>query len=202
MELIEKINEDEMISDFLKAEYFSERFGEVLRKLVEKHGAKSTLITKPNLKNASENKLRKQLLADHRGYGKNQKIFENFPNDVLWYKAFLTAKEVTQAKYIAYNYWIKISDGSRLAKNAVKNIQAGRTIFNESNDRFFAVAKLIKKGTNFPRLIFLAQNQNSSIVILEGHVRLTAYMLVPTFLPKPLEVIIGFSENIKKWDLY
>jgi len=95
-----------------------------------------------------------------------------------------------------------LSSKSRLATDAVQNIRAGKVIFNQSNERFLTVAEAIKKGSQFPRLIFLACDEKSPVVVLEGHVRLTAYMLVPEFIPKTLEVIIGYSANMKKWDLY
>lgn len=202
MNLIGKISENEMIAEFLKAEYCSERFGDCLKKLLEKHKVNHNLITEPNLKNKDENIFRKTLLGEYRGYGRNQELFENFPNDVQWHIALLTPEDLRQVKYIAYDYWKELTGGSRLAIDAAKNIQAGKEIFNQSNERFLSVAENIKNGIKFPRLIFLASDESASIVVIEGHLRLTAYMLVPNFIPKTLEVIIGFSKNATKWDLY
>ncbi|KKP69200.1 MAG: hypothetical protein UR66_C0001G0082 [Candidatus Moranbacteria bacterium GW2011_GWE1_35_17] len=202
MNLTGKISENEMIAEFLKAEYSSERFNSRLKSLLDKYSADHKLITEPNLKNKDDNIFRKTLLGEYRGYGRNQELFENFPNDVQWHIALLTPEELKQAKYIAYDYWKELTDGSRLAIDAVKNIQAGKEIFNQSNERFLSVAEAIKNGVKFPRLIFLASDKDSSVVVLEGHLRLTAFLLEPEFIPKNLEVIVGFSKNASKWDLY
>ncbi|TNJ66064.1 hypothetical protein FE784_11615 [Paenibacillus hemerocallicola] len=42
----------------------------------------------------------------------------------------------------------------------------------------------------------------SRIVALEGHERLTAYLIDTEYIPPELEVIIGFSEDFVAWDLY
>jgi hypothetical protein len=202
MKLIEKSSEAEMIAEFLTGEYNSERFGSNLLKLLSDSNASSKLILEPNLANEKENAQRKALLGEHRGYGKNEELFENFPNDVEWRKARFTPDELKQVKYIKYDYWIELSNGSRLATDAADNIQAGKVVFDQSNDKFYKVAEVIKNGSTFPRLIFVTRDENSPIVVLEGHVRLTAYMLVPECIPESLEVIIGYSQKLDEWDLY
>lgn len=202
MKLIGKSSEEEMISEFLRAEYSSERFSSNLKKILDKFKASPKLITEPDLMNTGENTLRKKLLREHRGYTKNQLLFENFSDDIEWHKALFTADDLKKVKYIALDYWVELSNGSRLAIDAARNIHAGKEIFNQSNEGFLKAAEAIKKGTEFASLIFLASDEKASVVVLEGHVRLTAYMLVPEFVPKTLEVIIGYSKNIKKWDLY
>ena len=38
--------------------------------------------------------------------------------------------------------------------------------------------------------------------LFEGHMRLTAYALVPEGLPKELPVVLGTSPELTRWDLY
>jgi hypothetical protein len=39
-------------------------------------------------------------------------------------------------------------------------------------------------------------------VLLEGHVRLTAYALYPEYLPDELEVYLGISPEMSRWALF
>lgn len=202
MELLGKSSEDEMIAEFLKAEFTSERFGDRLKTILARLKVIPKLITAPDLTSHSENALRKSLLGEYRGYGKNKEIFEGFPDDIRWHTAFCTAADLKRVKYIAYDYWIKLTGGSRLPQDAAKSIQAGMVVFNQSNQRFFNAAEAIKKGVKFPRLILVARDEKSPVVVLEGHVRLTAYMLVPSRIPEKSEVLIGYSPKFSSWDLY
>ena len=37
---------------------------------------------------------------------------------------------------------------------------------------------------------------------MEGHARLTAYLIAPECIPAELEVIVGYSEQMTKWECY
>jgi hypothetical protein len=39
----------------------------------------------------------------------------------------------------------------------------------------------------------------SEFIVLEGHVRLTAYFLALEHIPEELEVIVGFSPDMDDW---
>jgi len=40
------------------------------------------------------------------------------------------------------------------------------------------------------------------LVLVEGHVRLTAFFLFPQVLPAELEVYLGTAEGLQEWGLY
>ncbi len=42
----------------------------------------------------------------------------------------------------------------------------------------------------------------TDMVLLEGHARLTAYMLRPDALPPELDVLVGTSPEMDAWGLY
>jgi hypothetical protein len=64
------------------------------------------------------------------------------------------------------------------------------------------MAKAFRSGARFPTLILVGKNRESPLVVLEGHMRLTAMFLVPECLPAELEVMVGFSEQIENWGCY
>ncbi len=63
-------------------------------------------------------------------------------------------------------------------------------------------AEAHKEGKQFPMMIFVGKSESDNLVILEGHVRMTAYYLVPEYIPDEIEVVVGLSKNITDWGLY
>ena len=202
MKILKKISEDEMIIEFLKAEINSKRFGKTIIDALNKKKKSKNIIINPNLEDKKENQFRRKLFGEVRGFGKNKDIFEDFPKDVKWYKARITKKELGKIKYIDYSYWNKLSNGTRLPVQAAKNINAGVKIFNVSNEGFLEILSVIKNKKTFPPMIFVAKNKKSRIVVLEGHARLTAFFIEPKYIPKTMDVIIGYSEKMTLWNLY
>jgi hypothetical protein len=202
MEIKEQVSEDEVIAEFLKGEINSKRFGKKILDILTKDKKEERILLNPNLENKKENLYRRKLLSKTRGFGKDKEIFENFPKDIIWKKAVFSKKELEKVKYIDYSYWNEISNKSRLPKEAAKKINKGEKVYDVSNDGFFEILSVIKQKIKFPKMIFVTKNKKSRVVVLEGHARLTAYFLAPRYIPKEIEVIIGFSEKIKDWDLY
>jgi hypothetical protein len=64
------------------------------------------------------------------------------------------------------------------------------------------MANKLRRGAQFPTLIFVAKDVDAYLVVMEGHVRLTAYLIAPEYIPSELEVIIGYSEQITEWGCY
>ncbi len=202
MKIVKDISEDEVIAVFLKAEIGSFRFGNKIFDELEKDNTSREIIDHPDISSQEDNHYRKTLLGKYRGYGLNKELFENFPTDVSWKRVALNKEDLEKVKYINYDYWVELSNGSRVVKDGAKSILAGVEIFKQSNKNFFEAAESLKQGAVFPEPILVAKNEKTGLVVLEGHLRLTAYFMVPDFIPEQLEVIIGFSEGLEKWDLY
>jgi hypothetical protein len=115
-------------------------------------------------------------------------LFGGFPDDVLWERAALMRDEVLAILYINWDWWLTVSNGTRLATVAAE-VQ-GR----DEGDRAIAMAA----ATN-PELIVVSDQERSKLVLLEGHVRLTAYAAFPEYLPDELEAYLGTSPRIAEW---
>jgi hypothetical protein len=115
-------------------------------------------------------------------------LFEGFPHDVDWERVALTADEVLEILYINWDWWLEVTNGTRLATVAAE-VQ-GR----DDGDRAIAAAV----ATN-PELIVVTDQAHSRLVLLEGHVRLTAYAAFPEYLPAELELYLGTSPTIADW---
>jgi hypothetical protein len=115
-------------------------------------------------------------------------LFGGFPDDVVWERVALTRDEVLGVLYINWDWWLTVSNGTRLATVAAE-VQ-GR----DEGDRAIAMAA----ATN-PELIVVSDRERSKLVLLEGHVRLTAYAAFPEYLPDELEAYLGVSPRIGEW---
>jgi hypothetical protein len=199
---IEAISEHDMVAVFLRTEIRSDRYAECIRQSLEKYSGNYGLIFAPDTNDPDENAQRLEIMGDFRGYRRNQGLFERFPEELSWYRAALTHDELENVKYIDYSYWNELSGHTRYPVDAVPKIRAGIRIYGESTEGFLELAVALERGACFPELILVGEDESSDWVVLEGHVRLTAYMLAPHCLPAELPVIVGFSPDIRGWPEY
>lgn len=174
MVFIREASEDEMILEFLKGEITSVRFGEDVKNALEKAGADESLVFGGDLSDRIQNELRRKVLGICRGYP-DREIFENYPQDVEWSLVRFDTEDIDKLRYIDYSYWNELSSGSSKPTDAALNVRKGVTVFNVPNDGFLSAADAIGK-TQFPPLIALTCDDNT-LLLLEGHVRATAYAL-------------------------
>jgi hypothetical protein len=192
-------SENEMIAVFLRAEVDSERYGGKLCALLARDGRAVELLREPDLSDAEDNRYRRGLLEEHRGYESRDALFDGFPHRVEWFRAAFTAHEVLAILYIDWDWWLTVSGGSRSPVDAARRIRAGEIagVTADAGDEATAAAA----ATN-PELIAVTTPAHSPLVLVEGHVRLTAYALFPASLPEKLEILLGVSDEIARWVQY
>lgn len=194
MNLLHTVPDSAMVAAFLKAELYSERFSADLKQAMQHVGVGEALVVHPDLHDDRQNELRAALLGQHRGYQQGHDMFEGVPERMTWYAAELSRDEIGQARYVDYDYWNELTDHTRLVKEAVRNIQNGKTVFDVSNDRFLAVAEQIKRhGYSFEPMILWATDRDAPLELLEGHLRATAYYLAGEQAPHTIRAIVGFA---------
>jgi hypothetical protein len=198
MRTVQRISEDEMVSAFLRGEIGSPRYGQVILDLLGRDALDRTLVDDRYLKDPLANFARRKILAEYRGFGRDADVFAGFPNDVRWYRALVAREVLTEVRYIDYDYWNELSGGSRLVVDAVERIKQGVEIFGVSNAGIWYVASLIAAGESLPTPILVGKDEQSPLTILDGHTRLTAYLVAPEYLPDELPVIVGFSPTMDK----
>ena len=196
MQVLGMSSEDEMVACFLSGELSSRRFGQELRSRLAAAGQAEQLLTHPDLSEAGANFARRALLAATRGYGENRDLFENFPTQVAWTRALLSADEAAGVRYLDYSYWVELSGGSRRPADAAIRIRAGLRAFDVANEPFVEAADALIRGERFPPLILVGESQDN-LVCLEGHLRLTAYALIG--FPSDVECLIGTASAMGRW---
>ena len=202
MRRIRTISEDEMISVFLACELGSFRFGDNLRQLLKTDAADPAAIEAPDLESEQQNNYRRRLLGEVRGLGRNTALFHGFPDDVTWERCLLTPNEVSRIEYCNYSYWLELSNGTRKPADGAARINQGvKEIMRQSTQNFRRGAAALRAGTKFREMI-LATHDRTHLVVIGGHLRLTAYMMEPLLVPDELEVILGYSDRMTDWHLY
>jgi hypothetical protein len=204
MKFISKASEDEMIKLFLETELSSDRFKEKLRTIIEdiENEADKRFTLDCDDKEACH--LRRLVLSRYRGYGNNEELFEGFPDIDDWNWVTLTKEDLKRIKYINYSYWIELSKGSRYAVDAVRSIQDNIEVYGVSNEGFIKVADAVKREVTFPPIILVSTYEDpDNMVLVEGHLRLTAYMLAFQHV-KSVNALIGYADlkSFKNWGLY
>lgn len=194
-------SEDEVIASFLRAEIESPRWQPTLVSFLDRDRMTRSILEKPNLENVRENNYRRKLLGEFRGWGTDRLLFRGFPSDVRWYRVSITPKELTEIQYIDWPYWVKISGGSRLAKDAAARIRAG--LAEEHRASYEAIAHRVRAGETLPELIVVTGDAaRDRIVVVEGHARLTGYLLAIDAVPDSIQVFLGRSAAVGAWGLY
>jgi len=191
-----------MVAVFLRTELSSDRFGAEVRALMERDGVPERVVTAPDLRDDAENESRLGLLTGHRGYGDRTDYFAGFPEDVRWHWMAMTPADLDAVRFIDYSYWNELSGGSRLAVDAVPRIRAGVEPFGVPGDRLLRLAGEFAAGGRFPPLIVVTTGPGGAMVVLEGHVRLSAFMLARDHLPREMEVLVGSSASMTRWDCW
>jgi len=202
MQILKDISEEKMTHMFIMQQMGSFRFADEMQQIMDKFGVDRKIIDNPNFKDQNENDLRLKLRQSFGGSDDDGHLFDNFPKNVSWKRAVLTKDDLMKVKYIDYDYWIELSNGTRLVKDGAVSIKKGTEIFGQSNQKFWDALTALKEGVKFPEPILIAKNLSSDLVVVEGHLRLTVYLLDPAHTPNEIEIVIGFSENFQDWDMY
>ena len=202
MKIIRQISWDEMILEFLLSELDSIRFKEGIIKEFQKYLVDEDIVIKADLTNKNENEIRLRIFEEYRGFNDEDGLFTGFPKDIRWFYVELSKEELLSVYYIDWSYWNLLSNKTRLPLKAAGNIKKGIEIYEVSNEGFYQASREYRRGKKYKKLILVGENENRKIVVLEGHLRLTVYAMNEDILPNKIEVILGFSKDIAKWDCF
>jgi hypothetical protein len=201
MRILRDSSEAEVVATFLRAELDSPRYRGTLRTLLREAGEDERVLTEPKIGDPQEDSLRGKLLDGYRSWLSREGLFAGFPERVDWSGAALSPAEVLSILYINWDWWLRISGGTRLPLDAAARIRRNEVpgATAEPNE---PIAARLRSADPPPPLIVVAPPDCSRLVLLEGHVRITAYALFPEYLPDELEVFLGTSDEMCRWSVF
>jgi len=186
--------EDEVVLAFLRAEIDSSRYHGHYIRCLALLGLERTLIDDPDLSDQLANAARKQLLQGIRGYAADTALFSGFPNDVRWRRVVLEPGDFEAMRYANHPTWTDLSRGTRLVSVGARNL-AGQS----GTEQIPAIADAVRNGVTFSELI-AAEAADRSLILIEGHSRATAFVLVK--FSGRVEALVGSSPAMAAWAFY
>ncbi len=208
--------EDDMVLEFIRSEVDSPRFGRHYPAEVKEGGAeRARLIENADTSSEPDNASRRKLLA-YRGYEARADLFAGFPSAVTWQWERLTPAELEKLKYANVSdttVWTHLSSSTRLVSVAASNLEpraldrllANAEIPASVSTRMREIAALIRsvgaryeRDQKLPRAI--AVTDGHELVLLEGHVRMTALLLARA--ERPIEMLVGHCADMRRWQSF
>ena len=196
--IIAPATEDEMIATFLSGELGSSRFGVLLEQALAQHGLTRDIIASPDPTNEVENRQRRDLLTTYRGWGQEESVFGGLPADqVAWMWVELGEGELRERVFYIRYFWEEFSGGTRRPLQIARRVRHGDP--DVGSDLYLAILEDARRGRMPPEPILLADPGMERLVILEGHMRITAYMVDSAAVAFPIRAMVGVSADIAEW---
>ncbi|HYZ78309.1 MAG TPA: hypothetical protein VE596_13140 [Gaiellaceae bacterium] len=198
MRILRPAPEAEVVAAFLRGELDSPRYRPRLLELLAEDEVEVSVLRAPNLEDAGERGYRERLLDRYRAWLRREGLFDGFPERVTWSLVALAPEEVLAIRYIKWDWWLRISGGTRRPVEAAARIRRGE-VAGVTVEEHEPIAARLRAPEPQPPLIAVTSPDRSRLVLVEGHVRLTAYALYPEYLPAELEIYLGTADDVERW---
>lgn len=189
MKKLRRVNESEVIAEFLKNEFYQEEFHRDREKF-------ERLVLEADIGIEEENLLRRALLFRRRGH-----MWRELPPDTQWWEIRLDAEDLQKLRVFPRAHWRKIASGSFGLSDIVTNIRTRR--FSGKIGDFISKIHSLSYRLRFDRdvssVILIGVDEEQAITIIEGNHRLTAAMLgAPETLPSRFRFFFGMSPRMNE----
>jgi hypothetical protein len=189
MKRLRRVTEAEVISEFLKNEFYQKEF-QPDRQQFER------LVLDPDLSNDKENAIRRALLFRRRGH-----MWRELPRDTQWWEVQLELEDLARVRVFPRAHWRRIANGSFQLSDIVRRIRSER--FSGKTRLFIskiqALSYWLRVHQHHSSILLIGVDEGSPVTILEGNHRLTAAMLAsPSVLQTRFSVLCGFSPRMNE----
>lgn len=157
------------------------------------------LARSPNLRDAEQNRMRRQIITNTHGFGMGVGTFQGLANDIRWRRFKLTTGDVSEMLYASRSgAWTILAPVSRKVAEGATNVGH---IF--TGDPTNMVVLSLAYGINHsdkkvPEIIAL-RRPDGKLVILEGHARATAIVLEARRFSHGVDAYVGDSPSVANW---
>src|SRR5437870_5243900 len=188
MEKVRRVTEDEVISEFLKSEFYQPEFDRYREQFRE-------IVTHPDLSSARENELRRALLYRRRG-----RLWRELPDDTEWWQVELRANDLPRIRVFPRNHWRKLANGNFYLTEMVEHIRA--RVGSHPSDAFVAKLRslsdeLASAPEHDSSVLLIGLDEESPLTIIEVNHRMAAASLVsPQEIHLRFQFLCGFSPRM------
>jgi hypothetical protein len=179
-----RIGEEEVISEFLKAEFYQVEYDRDRARF-------ETVVYDPNLSDANENALRHALLFRRRGT-----MWRELPADTQWWEMDFQPEESQAVNVFPRAQWRNVAKGDFKAVHVAERL---RTQFNSRSPsplalKIQALHALLQYDGPRTTVLLIGIDELHPVTLLEGNHRFVASLLLPRELMlRRIRVVCGFS---------
>src|SRR3954453_18515745 len=159
MKRVRKINEAEVIAEFLKNEFYQDDF-HYDREKYEK------IVLEPNLDCDLENALRRALLYRRRGH-----MWRELPADTQWWRVQPGPEDIQRIRIFARAQWLWIGRGDFRAENIVRRIRTHQYPPRVESfvQKIHRIRGSITSSGNAGPVLLIGIDDVKPLVVLEGN---------------------------------
>lgn len=189
MKRVHRVSEAEVISEFLKSEFYHPSFH-------NDRGSFEQVVLEPDLSDELENSIRRALLFRRRGH-----MWRELPDDTDWWVVELEAEDLDNIRVFPRAQWRKVSGGSYQVSHIVERIRNNH--FRGSSKEFIgkvqSLSYHLRREHDESSILLIGVDEHRPLTILEGNHRLTAALLAsPELARTRFRVIAGFSRSMNQ----
>lgn len=194
MRVIGPSSAEELVAEFLRGELHSPSWRAKVTEAMLQAGLVPDQVEQPDLTDYIENRRRAAALGGYRGWP-YRALFAGWPQRVTWQRTALAWDDLARVLYANCDPWIGLSGGSLRVSDAVQCLRENVRLAPEETkaaQRIAEVVETIRMGqSSRPLMLVLGPEDGHPIVLVEGHTRMTAYLVAGA--PDDLEVIYAVA---------
>ena len=184
---VRKVSEEEVIAEFVKAEFYQPEFDPYR----EKYGP---LIYHPNLTNQDENAARRALLFRRRG-----RMWRELPKDTVWWEVELQKSDLARIRAFPRKQWRSFASGSFYLIEMIERIR--EKVKSGEPSQFIlkmrAVVQDLDENAVPDSVLLIGVDEQGPLTIIEGNHRMAAaLMLSPETVHQRFRFYCGLSPNM------
>ena len=179
-----RISEEEVISEFLKAEFYQVEYDHDRAQF-------EAVVYDPDLSDPEENALRRALLFRRRG-----SMWRELPPDTQWWEIDFKPEEAERVNVFPRAQWRALARGNFNAVHVAKQLRAK---CGEANPGPFvlkiqALCSLMQQEGPPSTVLLIGVDESRPVTLLEGNHRFVASLLLPRKLMlNRIRMVCGFS---------
>lgn len=205
MELLERASQDAVVAAWLAAEIDSSRFSPQLNAILARDGQDVRVLREPDIGSLPENAYRRKVLGECRGFGRPSGAGEGWlagrnVDDLDWWRVRIRQADLLQIQFTDGGFWKEESDGTRLPAVHVQRLLDD--VDRPEDDLPNLVHDAVQAGHSLAPMILIDAGPGSRVVVLEGHVRLVAYVMAGRAAPLMVDAFLGRSPTVVCWPEY
>ena len=184
--LVRRLNEDEVIAEFLRSDFRCAEFREYQQTLRD-------IVLRPNFSDSSENAKRRALL-----YLRHLALWKELPTDTEWYEVELSQDDLPNVRVFPRAQWRKLADGNFSITQIVQRMRTRQHALDPAFLAKIAVIRdmFVQEDPGFAAVILIGINENEPLTVLDGNHRLTAALMAAPQTLKRLRFVCGLSPRM------